>query len=518
VRLAGYGNAGIGTFTASRTRLTGFRQYDTAEVRQAIATWDRSAGARRTAEFRASYADTPVSRNPGALTAAEYAKNRDSASAFNIARGSNKWVSQVQVSARLRGEQDAGEWAVTTYVQRRFVDNSLATPPPGTTGPAVGTYSTLNRWVTGARADASWWSRTGAQRWRINAGADLQRSFDIRRNWRATGGRLSAPTDTLFLDQGESVIALGPFASAQVSPVVPLTISAGIRQDWVTFAVTDNFLRDGTDNSGRRTMAATSEHIGASWVFGSVVTAYANVAHAFETPTTTELLTRPGGIGGFNPDLGPQRIATVEAGLRGDLGGRLRYTATAFRASYSSAIVQYLETDGRAFFRNAGASRNEGVELGFAASLASWLDASLAWTDSRFRFTRYLAPRTATVTDTLDGKRVAGVPDRFYRVGLRSRQRGFTLDLDHTWSGDLYGDDRNTVRVADWGAGVLNARLAWQGMVGGTRIAPFAAVNNARNVAYVGAVTVNGANGRVLEPAPLRHFHFGIETGWRVVR
>lgn len=82
----------------------------------------------------------------------------------------------------------------------------------------------------------------------------------------------------------------------------------------------------------------------------------------------------------------------------------------------------------------------------------------------------------------------------------------------------MYGDDRNTLPVADWGKGALNARLAWTGDVGGVRIAPFAAVNNAFNVAYVGSVNVNGAAGRVLEPAPLRNFYVGVETGWRVAR
>ena len=62
------------------------------------------------------------------------------------------------------------------------------------------------------------------------------------------------------------------------------------------------------------------------------------------------------------------------------------------------------------------------------------------------------------------------------------------------------------------------AEIAPDTLVGGVRVAPFAAVNNAFNVAYVGSVNVNGAAGRVLEPAPLRNFYVGVETGWRVAR
>lgn len=521
-RVSGRNDHSVAALSLSRTRVAGFRQYDSAETRQATAAYDRSLGAARTLELRASYADVPVSLNPGALTAAEYAANRDSASATNINRGANKTLSQGQYSARLRHAGERGEWAVVGYVMRRFVDNPLATSPrgapAGAAGAAIGTYSTLNRWVTGARADAAVWSREAPSRARATFGVDLQRSFDIRRNWRATGGKLTAPSDTVLLDQGEAVTALGPFVTAQLSPVEPLTLSAGLRHDWVTFAVTDNFLRDGTDNSGSRTMSALSGHAGASWVFSHAVTAYANVANAFETPTTTELSARPGGLGGFNPELGPQRIRTIEGGLRGDVGTRVRYTATVFEAAYTSAIVQYLETNGRAYFRNAGESRNRGLELGVSAHVAPWLELSLARTESQFRFTHYLAPQTATVTDTLDGKRVAGVPDLYYRVGLRTQRGGFTADLDHTWSGDVYGNDRNTVRVDNWGRGALNARFAWEGTVRGTRVAPFVGVNNALDVAYIGSVTVNGAFGRMLEPAPLRNFHLGVETGWRVAR
>ena len=82
----------------------------------------------------------------------------------------------------------------------------------------------------------------------------------------------------------------------------------------------------------------------------------------------------------------------------------------------------------------------------------------------------------------------------------------------------MFGDDLNKVRIDSWGKGALNARLAWSGDVRGTRVAPFVAVNNALNVAYVGSVTVNGGFGRMLEPAPLANIYFGVETGWRVRR
>lgn len=517
VRLSGRMAGAVGTMSVSRTKVSGFRQFDSAEVRQLMTGADLAAGASNRLELRASYADMPTALNPGALTTAEYAKTRDSASATNIARYANKVLSQAQFSTRFLHAGDGNDRSLVVYVQRRFVDNPLATAPPGTTGATIGTLSTLNRWVTGVRADVARWWPSNARLPRINAGLDVQRSFDIRRNWRVTAGKRRSATDTLFLDQTESVIALGPFASAQWSPTDELTFSAGGRADRLEFGVGDRFLKDKVDNSAKRTMRATTGHLGASYAPSRLWTAYANVATAFETPTTTELSSRQDGTGGFNPNLGPQQIATIEAGVRGEYG-RLTYTASAFRVSYRDAIVQYLESNGRAYFRNAGKTQNQGVEIGATAAVTSWLDANLAWTESYYRFAKYLAPRTATITDTLDGKRVAGVPDRFVRFGLRSRWRAATLDVDHTWSGTVFGDDRNTIKVNDWAKGVLNARIAWSGEFAGTRVSPYIATNNLFNTAYVGSVNVNGAAGRVLEPAPLRNFYVGVETGWRVVR
>ncbi len=523
VRTAGRAGAAVGSLSLSSTTVDGFRQYSRAELKQLVGAFDFALSGVTSLQLRASHTEMPTALNPGALTVAEYAKNRDSAAATNIARGANKAISQSQYSVRLRHTAgDIGEWAAVAYVVRRFVDNPLATSPPGTppAPPNVGTYSTLNRWVTGMRLDGSLVlcrCADSARAPRLDAGFDLERSFDIRRNSRATGGHPSVPTDTLLLNQGESVISLGPVAAIQWSPVAPLTLSAGARWDDLKFDVLDHFLADKVDNSGSRDMTAVSGHFGASWVVSETFTPYANYSTAFESPTTTELSARPDGAGGFNPDLGPERIRTLEGGARGSFSNRVSYTLSVFEAHADNAIIQYLETNGRAFFQNAGQTRNTGVEAGLAARAASWLDLSVAWTEANYRFVRYKVTTSVAgkaVTDTLDGKKQAGVPDRFVRLGLRARWHGASLDADHTWSSSMYADDKNTIRIDDWGRGALNVRVAWSGTIGDISLAPFVAANNLLDQAYVGAVTLNGASGRVLEPAPLRNYYLGMELGW----
>ncbi len=518
LRLAGRAGSTLGMLSVSRTRTDGFRQYSRAETSQLLAAVDQAIGARHTLQLRAGTAEVPTALNPGALTAAEYAANPDSAALANVNRGASREVTQRYVSARIRGVMDRGEWSTALYLQRRFVDNALAVPPPGAPTAATsprGTFSTLDRRVTGARVDLR---RELAPTLRLSTGFDLQRSFDVRRNQAATGGRPTAPTDTLLLDQNEIVESVGPFAQLQWEPRGDLTLSVGARWDRLRFAVNDNFLADSADNTGRRLLTATTGHVGAVWRLRDWLAPYANMATAFETPTTTELQVRPDGQGGFNPELGPQRLRTVEVGARGRWGARLSYELALFEVNADDAIVQYLETSGRAFFRNAGRTRSRGAELGLGLRAARWLELQAAYTLADYRFGDYILPLTSTTADTLDGNRLAGVPERALRVGARARWAATTLDIDHSTQGDVFGDDRNLVPVRGWGRGQLNLRLAHSATWSGWRAEPFVSVQNLFDERYVSAVTLNGAFGRVLESAPGRNWYVGLELAAPLLR
>ncbi len=517
-RVSGRSGATVGALSASRTTVEGFRQYSSADARQLIAALDRALGA-MTLSLRGGVAEVPHALNPGALTTAEYDANPDSAAANNIRRGARRAVSQRFVSARLHVDDAPVSWSASIYGQRRFVDNPLATAPPAPAGATNGTRGLIDRRVTGIRLDGS---RRFDARWspRVSVALDVQRSHDTRSNMRTTDGATALPTDTLFLKQGETVTSVGPSAQLQFDPAPRLTVSLGARADRLGFRVDDEFLGDGDDDSGERTMTAASGHAGVVWRLADRFTPYANVATAFETPTTTELNARQDGTGGFNDQLGPQHIRSIELGARGRLA-HVRYEVALFESVARDAIVQFLETGGRAYFRNAGRTRNRGVELGLAAPITPWLSANGAFTVADYRFEDYTAPSAtnpAPAVDTLSGNHLAGVPDKTWRVGLSAAVRGFTLDVEHSWQGKGWGNDLNTVRVPDWGDGQLNVRAGWSGTFAGHRLSPFVAVQNALDARYAGAVTLNGFGGRVLEPAPGRNWYAGLEVALPVLR
>ena len=518
-RVVGRSGNAIGALSVSRLTTDGFRQRSDAESRQMNAALNYSLGADSRLEIRAQAAELPNANNPGALTFAEYALNRDSASAANIRRGADRRVKQDQFSVTWHNGSPAGrrEIAATSWIGTRAVRNALSTAPPGTVTTTSGIYSTIDRQFAGARVSARFALGDAPSAPELSVGVDGQQMRDRRVNQRATGGRPVAVTDTTILNQFETVRSLAPFVQATWAVTSRLQLSGGARYDRLRFAVQDDFTADGGvnggDNSGARTLSAASGHVGITLTGSDLFAPYANISTSFETPTTTELQARPDRVGGFNPNLGPQRTVSTELGARGAVGGFATWNVAAFRADVRSAIVQSRVVDGTAFFENAGRTRNAGLEIGASVRAGHLASINAAYTWSELHFVDYRQQNGARI-DTLSGLQIPGVPPQQLRLGLRSASiRGLTIDADQTWTSALFADDFNLIRVPGWGTGVLNLRAAWTLSRRGYRVEPFAGIMNARGNAYVGAVTVNGAFGRVLEPAPRRNWYFGMEIG-----
>jgi iron complex outermembrane receptor protein len=493
----------------SQFTFDGFRQNSAAESRQLAAVARRTFGSGTVVTFRVVAADNPHAENPGALTAAELAAKPDSAAGGNILRGADKSVSQQQVSLKVDQPLGRGVLSLMGFGLWRDLDNPLATPPPGTGRPPnAGTYNTIDRSAGGFRGE---WSTPLATTLGMVVGADLQLMRDDRQNRASLSG---APTDEILLDQRERVMEVGPFLQLRWRPSPRVTVDAGTRYDAVNFDVEDKLLSDGIDNGGDRTMSALSGSAGVAFQATPNLTFYAQGSTAFETPTTTELVNQTGAAAGFNPDLDPQRAVNIEAGFRGRFG-ILDLAATGFTTNVRDAIIQVREVGGRAYFANAGETRNRGIEAGATVLISQRLSLQAAYTLADYTFTDYVLVNGA-VSDTLTGNRLSGVPRNFFRAGVRAGPfAGFTFDADQVMSSSLFADDLNTIKVASWGAGVTNLRATWTGNTGGLRLTPFVSVQNLFDRSYVGSVTINGTFGRVFEPSPGRNAYAGLEIRYR---
>lgn len=497
--------------STSRFTTEGFRQHGGATATTFTGKLDVFLNARSLLGVRISSTDAPRAENPGALTALEYAASRDSAASANILRGADKSLSQHQVSLRYRWLSGTGtEFELTAFGLKRDLDNPLATAPPPPVTPTAGTLSTIGRVAGGVRAAGTLPVGGEGSTLRLSAGIDLQTMRDNRRNQRSDAG---AATGVMLADQRETVTELGPFAQAHWEPAQSVLLLGAIRYDRLEFRVTDRFLDDGVDNSGKRVMERVSGSGGVSLAITPATTLYANVATSFESPTTTELVNQSNGTVGFNTTLGPQRTVSAEVGLRGRIGANFDFSVAGFASRVRDAIVQEREQDGRAFFQNAGRVRNHGIETGLGATPWPWLRLQAAYTYAKYRFSEYRIPNGAVV-DTLDDKRIAGVPRHFVRASALGSFGAARIELEQSTASDVYGDDRNTLHVAGWGLGITALRISAALQRGTLRIEPFGAALNLFDRRYVGSVNLNGFGGRILEPAPGRTMYLGIEVGW----
>ena len=506
-----------GVLSLSRFTWDGFRQNSAADIGIYNIGLSWAPTDKSSLDLWVLIANDPLQQNPGALTYAEYNANPDSAAANNIRRGASNDISQQQASLtyQQRFVSHDASIKVSAFGLKRETQSPLATPPPGDQGPdtpIAGIYVQIAREAGGARATGAYRPGTSWRSPLLMAGLDFQRMRDDRQNYRALGGQ---PTDSILLDQVETVTEVGPFVQAHWTPTERITVDGGVRYDWVTFDVEDNNLRDGADNSGSLPQDAPSGTAGVSYYVSEGVTPYLNVASAFETPTTTELANRPDGSGGFNDAMLPQRSRSVELGARGRASAWFEYSVSGFVSRVTDAIVPYRDAGGRVYYTNAGKINNNGLEVSATVTPIRQFSASVSFTYANYTFADYVVVN-GPVSDTLDGNRVPGVPRYFTRIGLRSQPGyGFVVDLDQTLSSSLTADDQNSIWVENWGAGVTNLRVSWSKQWRDISFLPYVGLNNLFDRKYIGAVTVNGFGGRVLEPSPRQNFYIGAEIGFK---
>lgn len=419
--------------------------------------------------------------NPGSLSQALLEEDRTQAFANNVAQRTGEEGRQAQLGALLRAPLGAAEMELAVYGIAREVLN-----------PIPASIIDLGRRVAGFRGIV----RAGGGPGTLAAGIEAATQRDDRLNFANEAGRKGA----LTLDQDESVDDVALFAQATLRPLRPVTLLGGARYDWYRFFTDDHLVGgENPDESGSIRMSQASPSLGVSVEFAPALTAFANVATAFETPTTTELANRPDGAGGFNPDLRPQETVSYEAGFRGS-SGAVMYELAAYTADVTNALIPF-EVEGapdRQFFRNAGSARHRGLEAGLGAMVQPWLWVRGAYTYTDARFEEYEVGGEA-----FDGKRVPGIaPHRLEgSVELSSRSGYLAMDARHASRTPV--DDGNSAYSDAYT--VLDARVGLRSVaLGGMRLEPAVGVQNLLDAAYNGSVVVNAFGRRYYEPAPGR--------------
>lgn len=451
----------------------------------------------------------PLAQNPGALTRTQFDSAPDMADPLSVRKKARKEVHQLQVGASARRAiQSGGELFAQAYGGTRTLFNPL-------TFAVVG----VDRGQFGGGLRMTLPARLVSLDHRISAGVDGQSQNDLRRNWAncnaVATANASCPSITvekgvLQLDQREIVSSVGPYLRDEVTLAGGrASVSAGVRADVVRFALRDRFLTDGRDDSGTRSLHAVSPMFGLVARLSDRHAVYVDVASAFETPTTTELGNQPNGNAGLNRELDPQFSTTYETGVKGLAWSRLRYDAALFDIEVRDELIPYEVPGGagRTYYRNAGRTRRQGLELSGSTSFA-FAELSAAYTYSSFRFRSFLVD-----TARYDGNQIPGIPRQQLQASLTLRAMRAYLTNELIAKDKVFANDANSASAP--GFGIVNVRAGVVALLGRPWFSPVIGVQNAFDKRYVGSLAVNATGAslaatKFYEPSPGRTWIFGL--------
>jgi iron complex outermembrane receptor protein len=429
--------------------------------------------------------------NPGSVSATSLAAGERGAAFFNVSSGTRKDLKQGQAGATWTGPLAGVDAEISTWVVKRELDN-----------PIPGRVIDIDRHAGGVRA--LFRGQTDAEGGTFGIGAGFEAEFqrDDRINWGNDGGER---TDLRLL-QLERVRSGGLFVQGRLDLDSGVSFLGGVRYDRLRFTADDRLINaSNPDDSGKRLMDALSPSAGFVIDAGRDLEVFGSVASSFETPTTTELVNRPSGAGGFNPDLEPQKGFSVEAGVRGRAWEDASFELALFQTKLTNELVpfQVPSDPSRDYFQNAGKSTHRGWEVAFDSRLGSNASARIAYTRVNGSFDEF-------VTDEADysGNKIPGLAPHRIDGLFQAEFDVVYLELRGLFQDDIPVDNEGEFSSESFF--VADARLGLDGFViGGIEVSPFVAVQNVFDVTYTSSVVVNHVRGRFFEPGPSRTFLIG---------
>ncbi|MCH8556403.1 MAG: TonB-dependent receptor [Balneolia bacterium] len=474
----------------SRLYQDGFRDHSRFEAWRLGGNARINLDERSTLTLTGAFLESPISDNPGALTAEELADTPSAANPGSVNQNARKITRHGQFGAGYQLRFDNSELNVQSWGLARKLQNPLAFA-----------WIQVDRLAGGFRS--SYQQEMSDFTWGVGVDAAVQ--SDSRRNWANEGG----DQGELRLDQQEDVYSLAGFSRISI-PFGDFTVSGGLRFDWLDFRNNDRFMTNIDDTSGDRQFLALSPMVSLSYDFGNWLT-FVNYSTGFETPTTTELVNRPDMTGGFNPDLDPERTNGFELGTRGRISSlNMTVDAAVFTMQVRDLLQQFqIEDDGRDYYQNVGSTRHSGFEVFVDWQIIPNLDLVASYGFSDFTFT---SDELTQNNESLNGNRLPGIPQHRVNGAIQYRISDLLLRGEGEFSDEYFVNSINTAVNESYTVFNLNASWVDARPFNGVLVTPFVQVNNIFDASYAGSVVINGFGGRFYEPAPGRNFMAGINV------
>ncbi|MFB5608032.1 MAG: TonB-dependent receptor domain-containing protein, partial [Candidatus Nitrosomaritimum yanchengensis] len=169
------------------------------------------------------------------------------------------------------------------------------------------------------------------------------------------------------------------------------------------------------------------------------------------------------------------------------------------------------EFPGRDFFRNAGSSRQYGIEILLGYSLTKNISTSFSYTYLNFEFTDFEAE-----DEIFDGNDVPGIPDHQIHADiLYKSDMGLYAGADFLYVSDFFVNDSNSEENESYK--VLNLKTGFErSFYNKLLINAFLGLNNVLDEKYNSSVRVNAFGDRFFEPAPEFNLFGGLSLKYTI--
>jgi len=521
VQLKGQAAAMHYNVAASHYRTGGWREHAAArrESLNARLGFDLAPGQRLDLLF--NVLDAPHAQDPLGLTAGQVRENPRQATAVATQYDTRKSVRQAQAGAVYTLDRARQTWRLMAYAGQRSVEQFLAIPPAAQAGPLhAGGVIDLEGGYGGVDARWAWHGVLAGRALELVAGANADRQRQHRSGHENFVGDVLGIKGRLRRDQNDRVGNVDQFAQAWWQFAPRWSLLAGVRHSQVRFRSDDRYVGAGNpDDSGQRDYAATTPVAGLVFRAGADLRLYASTGRGFETPTFNELGYRADGAAGLALDLSPARSRNHELGAKWRTQAGARLELALFRADTDDELAVASNSGGRSSYRNIGATRRQGAELGWLQPLGETRQLQLAWTwlqatvrEGYLTCTGLPAPCTVPRNPVVAGTALPGVPRQQLQARWRWQPGPWQLAAEAVAAAATPASDLGDARAPGYGLLNLEAARQWPTAHGPLRL--FARVDNLLDRRYVGSVIVNDGNQRYYEPGPERGWTLGLQWQW----
>ncbi|MDB4926879.1 TonB-dependent receptor plug domain-containing protein [Mucilaginibacter sp.] len=293
------------------------------------------------------------------------------------------------------------------------------------------------------------------------------------------------------------------FAQAEFDLPASFLLTLGSSINNLSYNVTDLIPQSATHNNytGVVNFSSTiSPRVALVKLFGKNVAAHASVSYGFSPPTISEV---NNGDGTFNKTLNAEKGVNYELGLRGTiLNETLNFDASVYQMDLNNAILPYYLANGRSNYRNAGATKQKGLELSLSylaihdanraiTLLKPWI--TYAYSDYRFKNyieESYISNTMTTIQTDNSGKKVTGVSPNMFNAGIDLETKpGIYFNAVLNYISKTPINDKNTYYQHAYT--LLASKLGYHIPIGQFGLDVFGGVNNMLNAKYSSWINFN---------------------------